>query len=213
MTDQPPYGQPEQPGQPAPQWQQPAPGGPPLPPAQGQGHPYAAAPAYAAGDGPWGPLATWGTRVAAMLVDSLLQLIGLVPYIVGFVLIVAGSPDTSSYETPVGPGPDETNTRMIVAGVVLVGVGVVLMIGISLWNRVFRMGRTGQSVGKKVMGIRLVEERTGRPMGAGMCFVRELAHFLDGIAYIGYLWPLWDAKRQTFADMVMSTVVVRAPKA
>ena len=215
MTDQPRYDQPpyDQHGQ---QWQPPAPGSPAQPPAQGQGqgqgqgHPYAGPPAHAA-DGPWGPLASWGTRVGAMLIDSLLQLIGMVPYVVGFVLIIAGSPDTSSYEVSGGSSPDETNTGMVIAGVALVGVGVLLMIGIQVWNRVFRMGRTGQSIGKKAMGIKLVEERTGQPMGPGMCFVRELAHFLDGIAYIGYLWPLWDAKRQTFADMVMSTVVVRAP--
>jgi uncharacterized RDD family membrane protein YckC len=41
-----------------------------------------------------------------------------------------------------------------------------------------------------------------------MAFVRDLAHFLDGIFYIGYLWPLWDPKRQTFADKVCSTVVL-----
>jgi hypothetical protein len=25
---------------------------------------------------------------------------------------------------------------------------------------------------------------------------------------VGYLWPLWDDKRQTFADQVMKTVVI-----
>jgi hypothetical protein len=25
---------------------------------------------------------------------------------------------------------------------------------------------------------------------------------------MGYLWPLWDDKRQTFADQVMKTVVI-----
>ena len=115
MTDQPSYGQP---GQPGPQWQQPAPGGPPQAPALGQGPSYAGPPAHA-GDGPWGPLASWGTRVAAMLVDTLLQLIGMVPYIVGFVLIVAGSPDSSSYETVARPSPGETNTGLIITGVVL----------------------------------------------------------------------------------------------
>ncbi len=42
-----------------------------------------------------------------------------------------------------------------------------------------------------------------------------LAHFLDSLAcYVGWLWPLWDPKRQTFADKIMSTVVVeqRKPK-
>lgn len=61
------------------------------------------------------------------------------------------------------------------------------------------------------MGIRLLREADGRPLGFGMAFVRRLAHFLDSIAcYIGWLWPLWDAKKQTFADKVCSSVVVKA---
>ena len=51
--------------------------------------------------------------------------------------------------------------------------------------------------------------RTGQPIGALMTFARQLVHLLDALAcYIGYLWPLWDAKRQTFADKIMSTVVI-----
>ncbi|WUN50496.1 RDD family protein [Streptomyces sp. NBC_00306] len=35
----------------------------------------------------------------------------------------------------------------------------------------------------------------------------------DSIAcYLGWLWPLWDAKKQTFADKVCNTVVVKVPK-
>lgn len=42
-----------------------------------------------------------------------------------------------------------------------------------------------------------------------MSIVRQLAHVLDTlICYLGYLFPLWDAKRQTFADKLMSTVCV-----
>ena len=45
-----------------------------------------------------------------------------------------------------------------------------------------------------------------------MTFVRGLAHFLDSLpCYIGYLWPLWDTKRQTFADKIMNSVVVEKP--
>jgi uncharacterized RDD family membrane protein YckC len=147
-----------------------------------------------------------------MIVDSLLSLIGLIPYILGVVLVVAGLPDSSSYETPTGPSPEETNTGMVVAGVILAVVGILGMLAIQLWNRAFKQGRTGQSVGKKVMGIKLVDEHTGQPIGAGMSFVRDLAHTLDGFCYIGYLWPLWDDKRQTFADKILGTVVVETPK-
>jgi uncharacterized RDD family membrane protein YckC len=40
---------------------------------------------------------------------------------------------------------------------------------------------------------------------------RSFVHIIDGIpCYLGYLWPLWDAKKQTFADKIMGTVVVNA---
>ena len=87
------------------------------------------------------------------------------------------------------------------------------MLGIQLWNRVFRQGRTGQSIGKKVDGH---QARRGAHRAADRRrhgFVRDLAHTLDGAAYIGYLWPLWDDKRQTFADKILSTVVVRGSQA
>ena len=85
------------------------------------------------------------------------------------------------------------------------------LIGLVLWgyNRWFQAGKTGQSWGRKALGIRLVGEQTGQPIGAGMAFLRDLAHILDGLpCYIGYLWPLWDQKKQTFADKIVKTLVV-----
>ena len=68
-------------------------------------------------------------------------------------------------------------------------------------------GGAGSSIGKGVMKFKVVSEQTGQPIGFGMSIVRQLAHFLDSvICYIGYLFPLWDAKRQTIADKVMKTV-------
>ena len=199
MTDQQPHPSAPQPTQ---------------PPAYGAPAGYAGPPAYAVGS-PWGPLAGWGTRVLAMIIDSLLQLIGMVPYIVGVILFVVGAPDSggrnSTYSDAYEPAK-EGNTALMVAGVVLVLAGFALMFGIQIWNRAFKQGRTGQSVGKKAMGIKLVDEHTGQPIGAGMSFVRDLAHTLDGFFYLGYLWPLWDDKRQTFADKILSTVVVETPK-
>ena len=79
------------------------------------------------------------------------------------------------------------------------------------YNRWFQAGKTGQSWGKKVLGIRLVGEQTGQPIDAGMAFVRDLTHFIDGIiCYIGFLFPLWDAKKQTLADKIIKTLVVRS---
>lgn len=60
-----------------------------------------------------------------------------------------------------------------------------------------------------MVGLRLISEATGEPIGAGMAFVRDICHILDSLAcYIGFLFPLWDAKRQTFADKIIHTVVI-----
>ena len=78
-----------------------------------------------------------------------------------------------------------------------------------IYNRCILAGRTGQSLGKRVLHMRLLSERTGEPIGGGMAFARDICHILDSLAcYIGWLFPLWDAKRQTFADKIVSTVVV-----
>ncbi|HYN17024.1 MAG TPA: RDD family protein, partial [Actinomycetes bacterium] len=62
---------------------------------------------------------------------------------------------------------------------------------------------------KQVLNIRLLRMQDGQPMGGGMAFVRDLAHIVDALpCYIGFLFPLWDARRQTFADKIMSTVVI-----
>lgn len=85
-------------------------------------------------------------------------------------------------------------------------------LGFAIWgyNRWWRAGRTGQSWGRLLLGIRLVDADTGRPIGPLKAAVRDFAHLLDDlILYLGYLLPLWTSKRQTLADTVMGTVVLR----
>ncbi len=88
---------------------------------------------------------------------------------------------------------------------------ILLAIGVTAYNRWFQAGKTGQSWGKRALGLSLIGEQTGQPIGAGMAFVRDICHIIDGIiCYIGFLFPLWDAKRQTLADKIMRTVVIPA---
>ncbi|RKR89510.1 putative RDD family membrane protein YckC [Micromonospora pisi] len=136
--------------------------------------------------------ANWITRVGAYLVDSLIA----APFAI--LAAVLGGPGTDA-ETglPTGPGP-------------LYWVFIVLAIALSGYNRWFQAGKTGQSWGKKALGIRLVDEVSGQPIGAGKAFLRDLAHFIDSIiCFIGFLFPLWDSKRQTLADKIVKTVVVK----
>jgi uncharacterized RDD family membrane protein YckC len=79
------------------------------------------------------------------------------------------------------------------------------------YNRWYLGGTTGQSFGKRALSLRLISEQTGQPIGPLMAFVRDICHILDTLAcYVGWLFPLWDAKRQTFADKILNTIVIPA---
>ena len=86
---------------------------------------------------------------------------------------------------------------------------VIIGIAVTAYNRWYMAGKTGQSWGKKALHLSLISESTGQPIGAGMAFVRDIAHIVDSIiCYVGWLFPLWDSKRQTLADKIMKTVVI-----
>ena len=53
----------------------------------------------------------------------------------------------------------------------------------------------------------VASEKTGRPIGFWSSTVASLSTSSTLISLsIGYLLPLWDANRQTLADMIMATV-------
>ncbi|MBV9416781.1 MAG: RDD family protein [Solirubrobacterales bacterium] len=70
-------------------------------------------------------------------------------------------------------------------------------------------GRRGQTLGKRVLRIRVVDINTGESIGYNRAAVRYLGSILSALAiYIGYLWMLWDAERQTWHDKFVHSVVV-----
>lgn len=70
-------------------------------------------------------------------------------------------------------------------------------------------GTYGITPGRAIAKTKLISEETGQLIGVGQGILRQLAHLLDSLAcYIGWLFPLWDAKRQTFADKIVKTVVI-----
>ena len=174
---------------------------PQYPPGQpGQYHPQGYNPYGQAGPGPGGygyappgHLAGWPVRVGASILDSLLVMI---PMIIGVIaaLAVSGNQD--------GPGTG--------GSVAIVG-GLLVAVAIGIWNRVVRQGRTGQSFGKKLTGLKVVDARTGALIGFGRNLGREVcAQIFNQFCILNVLWPLWDAKQQTWHDKVVNDIVVRA---
>jgi uncharacterized RDD family membrane protein YckC len=130
-------------------------------------------------------LAEWPQRAIGGLIDFVGPLI--VAYIVYFVAAAADS-------------------AILLILSVLVWLGA---IGFAFYNA-YLNGKTGQSIGKKYAKLRVLKEQTGDVIGGGQGVLRYLCHVVDSAACgIGYLAPLFTAKKQTFADMIMGTVVVK----
>ena len=198
MTDQPP---------PRP------PGNYPPPPGGGYQTPPQAAMGYAPSSAAAGPAlpaeayTPWLTRVLAWLIDfipvAILEGIGS-----GLLLgtrETACITDTSEYDLG-----EFCDTGESTIGQVSIGLAV---IAYWVWNFGYRQGTMGSSIGKSIMKFKIVSEKTGQPIGFGMSIVRELiylvAAFACGILWlVAVLFPLWDPKRQTLADKIVSTIAL-----
>jgi Mce-associated membrane protein len=76
---------------------------------------------------------------------------------------------------------------------------------VTMVNRAVLPVVLGWSLGRALFGISVVQ-RDGATVGVGRLMLRELAHLLDTLSvFVGWLWPLWDSRRRTFADLLLGT--------
>lgn len=133
-----------------------------------------------------GSLASWGERVLATLIAAAILF-------VGFLAIAVTSAILGAVVDVLG---------------LLVGLVGYLAVTAASFYFMYMQGVTGATPGKKLTGLRVLGVQTGRPIGGGLGIVRNFAHVVDAlICYIGFLFPLWDEKRQTIGDKIMGTVV------
>jgi uncharacterized RDD family membrane protein YckC len=190
----------------------PAPGPPPPGPeaAPGYGgqvppggwqHPVARAP----GDAAWvgRPLASWGSRVAAQLLDWLIL---LVPSVLLTLLVVGVFLSGSD-----------------IGGIVTAIIAFLLYVVVALFYAPVLMARegahNGQTLGKQIIGITVLRDN-GQTVELGFACLREIVvknllfGFVGGFFFsiptiVDYLWPLWDDQNRCLHDMIVSTHVVR----
>jgi uncharacterized RDD family membrane protein YckC len=79
-----------------------------------------------------------------------------------------------------------------------------------LWNLTYLVGRTGQSWGRKVAGVKVVDAE-GEPIGFWRALGRNVFAGLVSapLLYLGFLWVIWDSQKQAWHDKVFRTFVVR----
>ncbi len=211
--DQPPQNPPDAPATPPAAPQAPAPQAPVAPPAPpgpegvpsyggpippgGWEQPIAQHPGWS---GP--PLASWGSRVAATLIDWLIL---LVPAIVLAVIVVA-----------IATGSD---TGAIVTGILGFLAYLVVLFAYAPVLMAREGPNNGQTWGKQMLAIRVVRDN-GQAMSFGWAALREIA--VKGLLIsivssiiplipwlLDSLWPLWDDENRALHDMVCSTHVFK----
>ncbi|MFI2754222.1 RDD family protein [Cellulomonas sp. P22] len=138
------------------------------------------------------PFATWPMRALALLLDG-----GL---LAGVAFLADGGPGFDGPTLHPGlptfttPAPETVNASGWVLGT------LVLMALLQAY--------LGATPGKWLVGIVVVRTSTGRPAGALRTALRTAAHLLDSILLIGYLRPLVNRERRTFADSIAGTYVL-----
>ena len=89
------------------------------------------------------------------------------------------------------------------------GEGLGILISLAYFT--YFHGRTGQTPGNAVLGIRVVDvrDRPGQPIGYGRAALRWLVSIVSAIVLLlGYLWMLWDPRKQTWQDKAAGSVPV-----
>ena len=89
-----------------------------------------------------------------------------------------------------------------------VASGVGTLVGLAYFTY-FEGSASGQTVGKRALGIRVIDFQGRGSIGYGRAFIRWISRILSTIpCLLGYLWMLWDREKQTWHDKLATTVVV-----
>lgn len=99
---------------------------------------------------------------------------------------------------------------MVVEMVIPVGMRFLFNIVVSpLYSIVLWVRWNGQTVGKKAMKIKVVKE-AGGVLTYREAVIRYFCYFVSGIPlFLGYLWVIWDDKKQGWHDKIAGTLVVK----
>ncbi|MCB9388266.1 MAG: RDD family protein [Acidimicrobiia bacterium] len=187
------------------------------------GYPAVGQPAYpgapGAGYNPWDSVEYAGffQRFLAVFIDGLVAWLFLLPAIIVASVWLVPSFDCvtteSNFSTELGINTSRTTTcenTNLPAFLTVAALGL----GGSIAYLVFwckRIGETGQSPGKKAMGVRVIDATTGQAIGTGRAFGRYLCYSISAfVCYLGYFWALWDPRHQAWHDKIVGTVVIKS---
>jgi uncharacterized RDD family membrane protein YckC len=217
-----PYGAPGRAQSPGPAPQGPGPGPQTGPgPYGGQPYPQQYPPGQPYGYGPLAPdptLAEWWQRLVARIVDSLIIALITSPLVIWFMVWYVHQLTALIQANPDAPPntPEFMRLELKVMGfAVLLGLTQGLLSFLYDW---FQHAKWGQTLGKRVMKIKVVALADRGPVTGGSAAKRAAAYGLapqvpligGAFSLINSLWLLWDKpNRQCLHDKFAGTVVIK----
>jgi uncharacterized RDD family membrane protein YckC len=163
------------------------------------------------------PLADFGNRLLAYLIDSAIiagvTLVVALPVFLIFIFTVLR--DAIDQTADDGTVPGEIVAEFLLIGLLLQFGLLVFVLAATYVYHVEMMYKSGQTVGKRVMKLRVVPLDPALPLTRGIAAKRWLAQFVGGsllpfFSYLDGLWQLWDKPYlQTLHDKFAQTVVVK----
>jgi uncharacterized RDD family membrane protein YckC len=147
------------------------------------------------------------SRLLAVFLDALIMgaISIAINFTIGIFSAVMGAAGSSIKSTGAQAGTS------VITGIVTMVGGLIQMV-LSVAYYVYFTGKSGQTLGKKALNIRVVNPDTALPPGYGYAALREIiGKTVSSLIFcLGYLWMLWDDKKQTWHDKIAHTVVIKA---
>ena len=89
-------------------------------------------------------------------------------------------------------------------------IGAILYAVISVGYYVYFWSGSGQTPGKKWLGVRVVST-DGEIISAGRAVLRLIGYAISGLFFgLGFLWAAWDSESQGWHDKIANTYVIQA---
>jgi uncharacterized RDD family membrane protein YckC len=149
--------------------------------------------------------ASWGIRFLSHLIDTLIVSVPIT--------LLTGRNGTGVYWSTAVGGSGNTLRMALIAIASVANLGVL-------------QGTTGQSLGKRIFSIKVVDQSTGMPIGIKRAVLRWIVSVAGNyipmfvtlravrsiwlLWLIDYLFPLWDPRKQTLHDKAVKSVVIRS---
>jgi len=151
--------------------------------------------------------AGFGSRLGAFLIDGVIVAI---PFVALYLLLAVPFLRGTTCVTDATTGASSCDVNLGAGVWAVVGVWLVMMLAVPILYFVVPVGRSGRTLGMRIVGIRVVGVVDLRPIGIGRASARYLVQYLFSglICYLGFFWMLWDDRNQTWHAKAASSIVI-----